>query len=225
MRLSFENMRRVMFRLTLCLLLLLPSFSRLAAEDPESLSRKIAADWQALQARTATLTPEERIAAVDEWQKTQRPHLEALRQAQRQVPARKPVPVSRPAPVTELEKIDAAIEKEFHSLHTARLTPEERIRQTDAVLEKTSALREQRRLIQNTQSASQAPLPNTPTVTPTTPEARLAAKTRELLDQTKSLTPEERIAAIDARQPELIALQKEIHTARKAAAARQNPTK
>jgi len=203
-----------MFRLTLCLLFLLPGLSQLVAEEPESLSLKIAADWQALQARTKTLTPEERIAAVDAWQKTERPRLEALRQAHRQSSARQPIPVSRPAPVTELEKIDATIEKEFQPLRAAHLTPEERIRQTDAVLEKTAPLREQRRLLQNARPIPQAPLPNN---TPTTPESLLAAKTRELLDQTKSMTPEARIAAIDARQPELTALQNQARAARKTA--------
>ncbi|MFA7234956.1 MAG: hypothetical protein WC076_12690, partial [Terrimicrobiaceae bacterium] len=50
-----------------------------------------------------------------------------------------------PAPATELEKIDAEIEKELQPIRNAKLSPEERIRQIDAAMEKTSTLQEQRK--------------------------------------------------------------------------------
>lgn len=203
-----------MFRLTLCLLLL-SGLSRLAAAEPESLSLNISAGWQALQARTKTLSPEERIAAVDEWQKAERPLLETLRQARHQSSARQPAPVSRPALVTELEKIDAAIWKEFQPIWNAELTPEESIRQVDAAIKKTAVWQADRARLIREEANAKTPETTPTSADPKTPEGRLANKSRELLGQTEEMSPEERIAVIDRMKPGLDILIREVHLSNK----------
>jgi len=215
-RRSSGEVRRVMFRLTLCLLLLLPGLARLAAADPESLSRKIAADWQALQARTKTLTPEERIAAVDAWQKAEQPKLEEWKQAKfKPVRASQIIFRSQKTPVTELDRLNAVIEKEFQPIRDAKLSPEERIRQMDVAMKKTEPWQTKQKQLLQEQATTASRSPSKSSVMEnTTPEARLAEKSRKIFEQTKNMTPEERIAALDARKDELEAISREIRTAR-----------
>jgi hypothetical protein len=211
------------------LLLFLASLPGLVAQEvastEESLSREIDVNWKALQIRAKDLSPEDRIAAVGQWQQAQQPKLEALKQEKiqsaRQV---QNVPISLPSPplVTELDQINAAIEKEFQPIRSAKLSPEERIRQVDAAMEKTSSMQEQREGILReaaTSANTAVPLITNPISSDqNTPENRLADKSREMLEQTKNMAPEARIAAIDARQDEIEALTREVQAAQKAAA-------
>jgi len=206
------------------ILLLLANLPGLAAQQTvsteETLTRQIAADWKALQ--TKGLTPEDRIAAVDAWQKAEQPKFETLQQARiqsvRQASAQS-APVATPVPVTELDRINAAIEKEFQPIRDAKHSPEERIRQMDDAMKKTASLQGQRAVILSEEAASakaEAPA-NLFTLDQSTPEGRLAAKGREIFEQKKNMTPEARIAAVDATNAEIDSLTREVWAARKAA--------
>lgn len=201
-----------------------------AALTEENLSRDLAANWKALQIQTKELTPEERIAALDEWQKTEQPKLEALKQKRiqsaRQFRAH-PAPLASPAPATDLDRIDVAIEKEFQPIRYAKLSPVDRIRLVDASMERTTALQERRKDILRemavSANAATSLFNRSIPFDQNTPEGRLAAKGLEILEQTKNLTPEVRIAAVDAKKSELDSLSREVVVARRVAATLARP--
>lgn len=217
------------------ILLLLANMAGLVAQQPaskeESLEREIAANWNSFQIQTKDLSPDARIAAVDQWQKSQCPKMEALKQAKFQAARQQVASPDRsalPIPVTNLDSINAAIENTLHPIRDTKLIPEERIRQIDAAMMKISTLQEQRAsILRATDGPTSAatPLISGPVhYDQTTPEGRLAVMSREMMEQTKSMPPEERIAAVDARKDAIIALMREVQAA-KAAAAKTTLTK
>lgn len=201
------------------------------ASTESSLLIEIDTSWKALQIRVKGLSPESRIAAVDQWHKTQQSKLEELKQKRiqsaRQASAQTaPAPFPTRTPLTELERINAAIDKEFQPIRTANLSPEESIRQVDAAKEKTSSLQAQRAVILRTATGSTnatMSLAYTDSSATSTPEGRLAAKSIDMLDQTKNMTPEERIATIDAQKAEIDSIVREVRAARKAASTSPSP--
>ena len=198
---------------------LLPSVL-LAQESLESRAGKsvedeVAESWASLQTRTKDFSPEERIAAVDQWQISEKSKLDEIRQkriqaAKQATPAPSPVRI----PVTELDRVNAAIEKEFQPIWAAELTPEEHIRQVDAALKKTASLQADRmRLLREANAKTPKATPIPPDSK--TPEGRLAIKSREILELTKGMSAEDRIAAIDSMKSELDALLKDVRLSKK----------
>ena len=219
----------------LCLFFLLANLPRLVAQQPvsteASLSSEIDTNWKAVQIRVKDLSPEARVAAVGQWLKTQQPKLEELKQKRiqsvRQASAQTvPAPLPAPTPLTELDRINAAIEKEFQSIRNTILSPEERIRLVNAAKEKTACLQAQRAVIlrraAGSTNATMSPAGQVSSAQ-STPEGQLAAKTREMLEQIKTMPPKERIASIDARKAEIDSISHEVEVARKAASTSPIP--
>jgi hypothetical protein len=132
----------------------------------------------------------------------------------------------RPAPVFNsgdpaLDAIETAIAAEMNPALFDKIAPEERIRQIEAALDRTRQLRKSRdeklrdRAIREANSARPSSFSEAPKIEfPNTPagraEAQLLTKTAELRDQTKHLTAEHRIAAVDAALPEIRRLEQEL---------------
>lgn len=198
--------------------------SQEAVSAEGSLSKEIGADWMALQERMKALSPEDRIAAADQWEKSQQPKLQALKQAKIQSVQQMSTQgtfkaVTSPPPATELERINVAIEKEFQSVRDAKLSPEESIRQMDEAMEKTSGLLGHRsQILLEMENAAKRQAASAPTAPPT-PEEHMTVKCREILEQANTLSPEERIATIDARKEEFRVFLRNAQTAGKSGAS------
>lgn len=175
------------------------------AVKEQRLSAELAASFQEIREQAKNLPPEERIAKIDKWRATAQPKLDALARSQRD--SAKLIAISepvRPVPVTESDRVTAAIDREFQSIREAKLTPEERIRRIDEAIKKTAPLMETRRQM-DAAAAKAAPATRAPSAPPadSSPEGLLAAKHREVLDQAKTMSPEQRIAFIDSKRQEL----------------------
>lgn len=121
------------------------------------------------------------------------------------------------------DALESAIADEFAPILSARVSPEERIRQIDKALERTKELR---KALDDTQRANAqqkfreggANVPDAESRRPSFPdtptgrlEAELFRKSSELMTRTKGLSPEQRIAAIDAALPDIKKVQTDLH--------------
>jgi len=221
----------------LCLLVFITHAPRLVAQQTvsseESLSREIAENWNSFQAQAKALTPEARIAAVDQWQKTQQPKLEALKQKRiqsaRTAPTKtSPLSLSSPAPVTELDKINADIEKEFQPILAAKLAPEEHIRRVDEAEKQIITLQRQRLILLHASPQSRLDTARQGTgklFESSSHEGRLQKIFREIAEQTAAMSPEERTKAVDARQEDIATLERQIQHSRRAPSPNTAPAR
>ncbi len=192
----------------------------------------IASDWRGLQTELAApgISPEERIRRVDEWRAEKQPSIDALAAAQKQAAGNQSAGSESRPPVTlppealpeaaRMMEIDRQLAAGVESLQKKKLTPEQRVQAVDEMLASNQTLIEERGQLQKAMLQQQAAVPS-PASPPANPQearaAQAAGEIRATIDAANQLSPEARIAAIDAAQPEIRQKEAELRRLQQAA--------
>jgi chromosome segregation ATPase len=239
-----EAVSRTMHGVFIVLLVVVLAETRILAQTPgqveaeartTQLRGEFAKRWQSFVLTLKNLPAEERIQRIDEWRASQKKTADSLEAAEKEaarlrqpmiaaISAAPPASPSADPLKADIDATNSEIAAAVRELQSESLTTEDKIKAIDDFLKLNSAAIAQRdanqreltrramTLFKETYQAQKANQPKSPQVTRI---EELNLRLREILDSTLTLTPEERIAAIDAHRGEIRKIESDIRQLQK----------